>query len=111
LTQKEIVILCCAIALLAFSPFYGRRIGVLGKRRSWSIKKIKRRAALPLLIPSAILFILSLVFKLSGPDYLSGALWAVFPFSVSVGTCTFAMLIAARVARPGGVLLEVDEKD
>jgi hypothetical protein len=110
LTQKEIVMICGGFALFAFGPLYGYRIGALGKRRFWSLKKIKRLAFLPLLIPGAILFIVSFMWRLS-PDYLGGATWAIFPCAVSFGAGSVAMFVASKVARPGGVLLEADEKD
>jgi hypothetical protein len=110
MTQEEIVMICCALALLAFGPLYGYRIGVLGKRRSWSVKKIKCWAALPFLIPGAILFLVSLWWHLSKPDYLGPIVWASFPWTVSVSAGMIAMVVAVRVARPGGVLIEADEK-
>jgi len=109
MTPKEIAMVCCGLALFAFGPFYGYRIAALGKRRSWSLKKIKRWAALPFIIPGTLLFLISFLWRRTTPDYLEhGITWAIFPWLMSVAAGNLAMAVASRVARPGGVLTEAD---
>lgn len=98
MTRQETWTIALLPAILALGPLYGYWIGKIGMRGSWSVRKIKKVAAGPLLATGAIALSADLIFRIffegPGPE----SIWAKFPWVIFVAAGFFALYAAAKGA-------------
>ena len=98
------------LGILVSGALYGYWIGTVAKRRSWSGKKVKVVALIPIPMVGVVLAIASKITRgASGPGNPAAA-WAEFPWTFTLLAGFLAMFIAAHVAYPGVPLSDL-EKD
>ena len=97
------------LGILALGALYGYWIGTVSKRRSWSGKKVKIVAMIPIPMAGVVLMIASKITREAGSGNPAAA-WAEFPWTITLLAGFLAMFIAARVAYPGVPLNDL-EKD
>jgi hypothetical protein len=105
--QEVIWTIIGALGILVLSILYGYCIGTAAKRRSWSGKKVKRVAALPILGVGIVLIIASILSR-NATGYGSVKAWATFPWAVMLTAGYLAMFVAAKIAYPGVPLSQLD---
>jgi glucose uptake protein GlcU len=95
--QESFWMMVGAVGTLVLGLLYGYWIGTIGKRRSWSFRRMKAFAGGPLLAIGLIMQIAALlVHERSG--YRSAETWAKFPWTIVWATGIFAMMFAAKGA-------------
>jgi len=98
------------LGILALGALYGYWIGTVSKRRSWSGKKVKIVAMIPIPMVGVVLMIASKIAREASGSGNPAAAWAEFPWTITLLAGFLAMFIAARVAYPGVPLSDL-EKD
>ena len=98
------------LGILVLGALYGYWIGTVGKRRSWSGKKVKIVSWIPIPMVAVVLMIASTISREASGSGNSAAAWEEFPWTVTMLTGFLAMFVAAKVAYPGVPLSDL-EKD
>src|ERR1022692_110707 len=98
------------LGILVLGALNGYWIGVVGKQRFWSGKKVKIVALIPIPLIGVVLEIASKISREASGSGNPAAAWAAFPWTVTLLAGLLAMFVAAKVAYPGVPLSDL-EKD
>lgn len=111
MTSAGIMIIGGMATALAGGAVYGWWIGTLGKKQGWSGKKIKGWAVFPPMMVGMIGLVASVISREGTRYSRTDPVWTKFPWVILVSAAFLSLLIAAKIARPGTPVADLDRDD